>query len=95
MSQSNLDQNKIYAAREDVVSRNNQDGSYILMKMDDSELFFKIDGVAAQVWKGIESKQTLKAIKEQILNEYKVEEAQLNSDIENFFSNLVSKNLLK
>jgi len=92
---SNIDQNKVYQVHEDVVSRNNQDGTFVLMKMDDSELFYKIDGVAAEVWKGIEKKMNLTAIKQQIMADYNVAASKLDADVETFVSSLLSKKLLK
>ena len=65
------------------------------MKMDDSELFYKIDGVAAEVWKGIEKKMNLTAIKQQIMADYNVAASKLDADVETFVSSLLSKKLLK
>lgn len=42
----------------DVVSRQNRDGTIILLKMDNSDKFFKIDGVAAEIWKSITSENS-------------------------------------
>ena len=92
---SQVDQQKVYQILEDVVSRNNQDGTFVLMKMDDSELFYKIEGVAAEIWKGIEQKKNIASIKSQIMGEYNVAEDQLNKDIESFVTTLLSKKLLK
>ena len=36
-----------FKVSEDVVFRKNSDGSIILIRMDDSDIFYKIDGLAA------------------------------------------------
>lgn len=92
---TNIDYSKTYSILEDVVSRNNQDGTFVLMKMDDSEMFYKIDGVAAEVWKGLEQKLNLDSIKNKLMSEYNVSESQLKSDIDQLVSTLLNKKLLK
>ena len=47
-----------------VVSRRNQDGTVILMKLDESNLFFKIDGLAAALWGEYENPVTLNVLLE-------------------------------
>ena len=84
-----------YAIEEGIVSRNNQDGTIILMKMDEGSTFFKINGVAAEVWKELSEKKNLNQIKEKILMNYNSTEVKVNEDVENFIDSLVKKNLIK
>ncbi|MEK6577889.1 MAG: PqqD family peptide modification chaperone [Bdellovibrionota bacterium] len=53
---------KAYQVIQDVISRKNQDDSIILMKLDESSLFYKINGVAALLWRELESPKTLMAM---------------------------------
>ena len=83
-----------YAIEEGIVSRNNQDGTIILMKMDEGNTFFKINGIAAEVWKELSEKRNLNEIKEKILNDYNTTQAKVNDDIDKFIDTLLNKNLI-
>lgn len=95
MSQNPVNDNQVFSINEDIVSRDNQDGTVVLMKMDDSEIFYKIEGVAAAVWKEIKAGKEIGNIKSVLLGNFDVKAEQLNSDIDNFVGDLISKNILK
>lgn len=95
MSQAKIEDNKVFEVQEDIVSRKNQDGTVVLMKMDDSEMFYKIDGVAASVWKAIEEKKEVGAIKTEIVGEFNVSPDQVNTDVESFINDLIGKSIVK
>lgn len=78
----------------DLVARNNDDGTIVVMRMDESNLFFKIDGVAAEVWKGINANKGLEDIFNEIKSSYDVTDEQLQSDMENFLSDLKGRDLI-
>jgi hypothetical protein len=87
-----LDKN--ISLKDDLVARNNDDGSVVIMRMDESSLFYKIDGIAADVWKGLNKNQNLKEIFAIIKTQYEVEDKQLMSDISNFIQDLESRELI-
>lgn len=84
-----------YIVEEGIVSRSNQDGTVIIMKMDDGNTFFKINGVAAYFWKELALKKEINSIVKDILNNYDVEESKLRSDLENLINTLSNKALIK
>lgn len=90
----NVDFNKTYTLSDEIVTRNNKDGTVVLMRMDDSEVFYKINGVAAQVWKEIEAGKTPEAIIPELVEEYDCTEEQLKGDTEKFLVNLLEKEIL-
>lgn len=79
----------------DLVARNNEDGTIVVMRMDESNLFFKIDGVAADVWKGLNANKDLKQIFAEVKAEYAVNDDQLLSDIEAFLNELKGRALIE
>lgn len=83
-----------YLIPEDIVSRSNQDGTVILMKMDEGNTFFKINGVAAEVWKEMVAKKDLKEIAQTMHSTYNAPKEQIDSDIKSFLETLISKNLI-
>lgn len=86
--------NQSYRVLDEIVSRNNKDGTVIVMKLDDSNVFFKIDGLAARVWKEIAGKNSLADLKTEILNEYNTDEETLNRDISLLLADLQKNNLI-
>jgi hypothetical protein len=83
-----------YKIKDDVISRNNQDGTVILMRMDDGNSFFKINGIAAVVWKEMQSSKSIEEIQKTILENYNTNESQVKSDVEKFVSDLAAKGLI-
>lgn len=85
----------VFKKPEDVVARANQDGTFVVMKMDDSNIFFKIEGVSTQVWKGLIEGQTPTKLSESITQEYNVTSDQVKKDIEEFIAKLLEKDLIQ
>lgn len=84
-----------YMVQESVVSRANQDGTVILMKMDEGNTFFKINGVAAEVWKELSSKKDINTITDEMINSYDAPKDQIVGDIKNLVDALLAKDLIK
>lgn len=78
----------------ELVSRGNQDGTVVVMKIDESDNFFKINGVAATVWRFISEKKSLTEAYDHILAQYNVSENQLTNDIDQFLTTLKEKKLI-
>jgi hypothetical protein len=78
----------------ELVCRENQDGTVIVMKVDDSDNFFKIDGVAALIWNQLNNHKSLNEAYQSILEQYDVEASKLESDIQHFIETLSSKELI-
>lgn len=85
---------KSISLNDDLVARNNDDGTIVVMRMDESNVFFKIDGVAAKVWTGLKGNQNLKEIFASLKSEYDVSDETLLTDIEKFISDLQSRDLV-
>ncbi len=84
-----------YVIMEGVVSRSNQDGTVILMKMDEGNTFFKINGVAAQVWKELAAKKDINEIVSGIVNEYDSPADKIMTDVKDFVGTLLAKDLIQ
>lgn len=87
--------NSHYSKQDDVVVRSNQDGTMIMMKMDDSNVFYKIEGVAAEVLRGVQDGKKPCDIIATIVDEYEVSSDEASRDVEKFINEMVAKNLLK
>lgn len=74
----NLEQAFIY--EKDLVSRKNQDGTVILMKLDDSSVFYKINGFASILWGFLQKPITIKAI-------HQIIEQLVKPELKNSFQN--------
>lgn len=74
---------------EQLVCRKNQDGTVILMRMDESSNFYKITGVATEVWEKLQNKVSLENIYTELSEKYSVSKKQIIEDTENFIADLV------
>jgi len=77
-----------------VVSRRNQDGTVILMKLDESNLFFKIDGLAAALWGEYENPVTLNVLLEKYQTAYPQYREQLEKDLPTYHQELYKRGLI-
>lgn len=86
---------RVFSTSSEYVHRKNPDDSVILMKITDDDDFFKITGVASQIWQRIDGKKSIKEILDSILNEYEVSENQLANDAEPFLQKLIELEIIK
>lgn len=81
----NLDQN--IQISPDVVSRTSNDGTVIVMKMSDDDFFYKINGVAAEMWlKFTDKNANLGAIIKELAGIYGVSEETIQKDAQGFLN---------
>lgn len=78
---------------EEIVVRENKDGTVIAMKMDDGDLFYKIDGVAAEIFKDIRKNIDLKSAIEKASRSYQVDVSTILSDATPFLNKLIELGL--
>ena len=89
-----LDPSKGIQAAKDLIARKNQDGTVIIMKLDESTHFFKIDGIAAEVWANLAQRSTMGELLQAVKNKHPKHHAELDVDIPKFVLELLNKNLL-
>lgn len=78
---------------EEIVVRENKDGTVIAMKMDDGDIFYKIDGVAAEIFKDIRKNVDLKTAIEKVSLSYKIDAATILNDATPFLNKLIELGL--
>jgi|SRR5690606_8695939 len=74
---------------DDIVIRENKDGTVIAMKMDDGDMFYKIDGIAAELFKDLRKSESLKDCFDKIQGNYEVDAQKLHGDITVFLRQLL------
>ncbi|MBT7608731.1 MAG: PqqD family protein [Bacteriovoracaceae bacterium] len=80
---------------DDIVTRKNDNGSIILMKMNDSDNFFKIDGIASMIWReSVDNGRQLGEIFKLVIDGYEVEASTLEKDIDKLLQDLRSHKLI-
>lgn len=89
-----FERDTIFEASSDIVVRKNQDGTVIIMRMDDSEVFYKIDGVAAEIWSSIVEKKNLNTIIDEIKEKNNVSEDVLCKDMDKFLKDLLKYEMI-
>lgn len=96
MNFSSLDDLKNFKLNlsDEVVTRKNSDGSIILMKMDDGDIFYKMEGVSSEVYKRLEAGKSLFDVSNEILAEYEVDEKTLVTDLSKLIGDLSKVGLI-
>lgn len=89
-----IDFSRSYAKGSDIVARNNPNGTVVLMRMDDSEVFYKIDGVAATCWKLLIDSKSPEDICQEVVKQYKCSYQQIKEDLSKLIEDLVSKSII-
>lgn len=83
-----------YIATKGVVSRRNQDGTVILMKLDEANVFFKIEGLASGVWAELETAKTGEQLVKYFSELAPQFAEQLQADVVGFLNQLFEKALI-
>ena len=88
-------QNNIQIAAE-VVSRTSNDGTVIVMKMTDDDFFYKITGVAAEMWlKFSDKKSNLGEVTNDLAKSYNVPAEKIRSDAQPFLNKALDLKLIQ
>lgn len=85
---------QIFKISKDIVARKNQDGTVIVMKLDESSFFFKIEGIAAEIWSKLAEASPLSSLKSDLAAKHPQHTSQLEKDISGFISELLEKKLI-
>jgi hypothetical protein len=77
------------------LTRSNQDGTVSVLDLNNDDVFFAIDGLAAEVWSELDGKKTLEMILAKISKKEKVDVHLLEKECISFVSQLRKQNLLE
>lgn len=92
--EANFSNDSIFKHAEDVLQRKNPDGSIIVMSIKDEDIFYKVKGVAAEVFASLDGKKQIGQIIEQIQPNYDVTTQQIAKDSETFLKKLLELKLI-
>lgn len=92
--QIKLDGEQSLQLSKEIIARKNQDDTVIVMRLDDSALFYKIDGVAAKVWSKLVEPAKVSDVVTEFKQQYPQNETQVEQDVLGFLGDLLSKNLI-
>lgn len=79
---------------DDIVARRNQDGTAILMHLDETSLFYKIEGFAALIWTELEKTRTVDGLIEHFSTLYPTHKKEIKTKIPAFFEKLLEFRLI-
>jgi hypothetical protein len=96
MPDRNFEDNSTFKKMDDVVARkSSNDGVVVLMKMDDSSSFFKINGVASEVWDMINQEIPTNQVIDNLEKNYTVGRKQIESDVHCFLDKLLDMDIIR
>lgn len=91
---TDLDPTQGLQAAKELISRKNQDGTVIIMKLDESTSFYKIDGLAAEVWENLVQRNTLENLLKAVKTNHPGHHSELETDVPKFVVELLNKKLI-
>lgn len=91
---THLDPHQGLQLSKEIIVRKNQDGTVIVMRLDESAMFYKIDGIAAKVWSSLVERKTLSDLVSEFSDQHPQNKNQVDQDISNFVGDLLNKNLI-
>lgn len=80
--------------KSDNLLANEIDGEVVILNLD-TEVYFALEGVGRRIWQLMDETPSLSAILDRLENEYEVERAQLQADVESFAAVLAAKGLIR
>lgn len=86
--------NNSYIVSKEIVGRKNQDNTVIIMKLDDSKVFYKINGLAALIWSFFQSPASESLILDAVQKKFTNSTNNFPSDISSLIQSLLAKNLI-
>ncbi|MEQ1722461.1 MAG: tail fiber domain-containing protein [Pseudobdellovibrio sp.] len=92
MENQNMHLDKVYCGNKNLISRRNQDNTVIIMKLDDANVFYKIDGLASNIWHLFQSPANAQNVFAAFTAKFNTDEAK--SDFNTFFAKLNELNFL-
>lgn len=95
MKNQNIDLNKIYCGNKNLISRRNQDDTVIIMKLDDANIFYKIDALSANIWHLFQSPANAQDVLNALIAKFSDKEEQVRADFFAFFDKLISLNFIE
>lgn len=72
-----------------IVFRKNKDGSVLITQLNNDNKFYKINGVAADLWMKLDGTLTLQKIMQELLETYDVDSNRLYQDSESCINELI------
>lgn len=96
MKNKNIDLNRSYITNKDQVSRRNQDDTVIIMKTDNTNVFYKIDALAAQIWHLFQTPANPQEVLNALLAKFCDQPAdKVKSDFNDYFVQLLAFDIVK
>ncbi len=91
----NINLNQSFSTNTNTISRRNQNDTVIIMKTDDANVFYKIEGAGVHVWHLFQSPCRASDIKAALEKKFKeVSAAQIEADLTQFISKLTELGIL-
>lgn len=87
-------ENSKFSFSENIVQRRNPDGSIVVMSISDEDLFYKITGVAADIFTRLDGTTSIGEILQEVHKDYEVTLEKLYEDTENFLNALIKLNII-
>ncbi len=94
--QNQIQLNQVFCTSKNLISRRNQDDTVIIMKSDDANIFYKIDGVAASIWHLFQSPANAQSVLNHLQTQFsKISTENIATDFNTFILQLLEFDILQ
>ncbi len=93
MKKQNPDK-KIPIQSKEVLWKKNFDGSIAILKLDETDFYFSLDGIAAEVWAHMDGKKPIAEISAKLIKKYSPPFAKFQADVAKLLDTLVKEQLI-
>jgi hypothetical protein len=90
-----LNGTKEYKVSDLIVSKKDSAGISMLVSLDESENFYRIDGIASQAWEMIVEGLSLAQISQNLISQYPDHKEEVLKDLEAFIHKLIELKILE
>jgi hypothetical protein len=90
-----MNSDKVYKVSELIVSKKDQAGVHMLVSLDESDNFFRIDGLASTVWDMLVAGKTAPFICQTLISQYPENKEQIDQDVAGLISKLIELKILE
>jgi hypothetical protein len=85
----------VLRVEQDLLARKNTDGSLAIMRLDNDESFFILDGIAAEFWAMIDGNSPISTLKQQLVRKHQPPVVEFDRDVARLVTELKKERLVR
>lgn len=83
-----------FTINDDVIAKKRENGDVILVKLDDNDIYFTINGLSVEVWEKLEKGKSLEEIEVNLTKKYPTDKVKIKKLLIKFVADLTKNKIL-